>query len=373
MLSRILITIACVIAAGPQYAKPAVAQTTAAHTDSALPPPATLKTARGRQYREIHMGVETTLVIYGGEEDAANDAARRAFARIAELNRIFSDYDAESEAMRLCRNAVVGRAETVSDDLWTVLNIAADLSRRTDGAFDVSVGPVSKLWRRARRRGELPPADLLAQARERVGWKYLELHPDTRTVSLQRDELQLDFGGIVKGYAADAACQVLKDAGFPRSMVGLAGDMAFGEAPPGETGPGETGPGETGPGETGWSVRIAALAPQGDGIEPEPLRLSNCAVSTSGDAFQFVEIDGVRYSHIVDPRTGIGLRQRSSVTVIARRGIDADSLATAATVLGPDRGLKLIEQAGAAAMYRIADGEQIRSMASKNWPQPARP
>lgn len=285
-----------------------------------------------RTFHEIHMGVDVTLTLYGGTEAAANDAARLAFARIAELNQIFSDYDAESETMRLCRTATVGEPVTVSQDLWFVLNHADELCVQSHGAFDVTIGPVSKLWRRARRRYQLPDPQELAEARARVGRQGYQLQPEHHQITLRRNDLQLDFGGLVKGYAAEAAYRKLQQAGFSQSLVAIAGDLFAGAAPPDQP---------------GWRIGIAPL--KADSQTPSRwLCLQHAAVSTSGDAFQFVEIDGQRYSHIVDPRSGIGLTQRCSVTVVAEHGIDADAWATTACVLGPEHGLTLLTKANSA-------------------------
>ncbi len=307
-----------------------------------------------REYREPHMGVDVHLTLYAGAAAVANDAAAQAFARIAELNGIFSDYDPDSEAMRLCRSATPGEPQTVSDDLWQVLLAAQALGRRSDGAFDVTIGPLTKLWRRARRRYELPDPQSLAEARERVGWKHLTIDPEQPFVTLHRRDLQFDFGGIVKGYAAEAAVRVLKAEGVPRALVAIDGDIAAGDAPPDQP---------------GWRIGVAPL----DATDRTPsvwLNLVNASVSTAGDAFQYVEIGGVRYSHIVDPRTGLGLTTRSSVTVVARHGITADGLDTTAVLLEPEARRKLIEETAAAGLLvTVRDGkaEVLRTRGLEGW------
>jgi len=305
------------------------------------------------------MAVDVRLTLYASDKAAANDAAARAFARIAELDRTFSDYDSESEAMQLCRDANAGRAARVSDDLFSVLDASCELSRRSDGAFDVTVGPLVKLWRRARRKTELPDPKQIAEARTLVDYRQIVLDRDKRTVLLNRTGLQLDFGGIAKGYAAQEAVKTLRAAGIDRALVAIAGDIAAGDAPPDAP---------------GWKVGIAPLD-RPDGAPSHWVKLVNAAVSTSGDAFQFVEIDGVRYSHIVDPKTGLGLTRSSSVTVIAKDGAIADGLDTAANVLGPDAGLKMIaDTPGAAGLYvtRGENGLEVRATERfKEWLWPA--
>lgn len=318
---------------------------TAVTATAAEPPPK-------RQYLERHMGVDVNLTLYGGSESAANDAAARAFARVAQLNGIFSDYEPDSEAMRLCRQTPPGQAVPVSEDLLTVLLASRTLSERSGGAFDVTVGPVIKLWRRARRQQQLPDAAPLQQALQTVGYRNLTIDAAQRTVALARTDLQLDFGGIVKGYAAQQALNTLRDAGFPQSLVSVAGDIAAGDVPPDAP---------------GWKIGVAPLD-RADGPPSRWVNLVRAAISTSGDAFQFVEIDGVRYSHIVDTKTGLGLTRRSSVTVIAPDGLLADGLATAATVLGPDAGLKLIaDTPHAAGLIVFAENEGVRVSETPSW------
>jgi FAD:protein FMN transferase len=281
-----------------------------------------------RQYTERHMGVDVTLTLYGGAEAAANDAAARAMARLAALNAVFSDYEPDSEAMRLCRTAAPGQPVAVSPELMTVLTAARGFSQRSDGAFDVTIGPISKLWRRSRRQRELPDPKLLAATLPAVDYRHLTLDPAARTVALARTDLQLDFGGIAKGYAAHEALKTLRTAGFPRALVAVAGDIAAGDAPPDAP---------------GWRIGVAPLD-KPDGPPSRWLKLANACVSTSGDAFQFVEIDGVRYSHFVNAKTGLGLTHRTSVTVIAPEGLTADGLATTAALVGDAAGLKLIAE-----------------------------
>ncbi|WP_158633670.1 FAD:protein FMN transferase [Tautonia sociabilis] len=300
------------------------------------------------EFLETHMGSAFKLVVYCTGPAPASAAARSAFDRIAQLDATLSDYRVDSELSRLGDRAG-GPPIPVSADLFEVLRRSRELSERSDGAFDATINPVVKLWRRARRNRELPSPEQLDQARSRVDWRRLELDPDARTARLASEGMRLDVGGIAKGYASDAALKVLREAGITRALVAGAGDIVVGDPPPGRS---------------GWLVGIAPLDPSGP---PERyVLLANQAVSTSGDAERFVEIDGVRYSHIVDPRTGLGLTSRSSVTVVAPDGTTSDSLATAASVLGPDRGLHLIEQIeGAEALFvSIPDGADAPEVAS---------
>jgi len=191
---------------------------------------------------------------------------------------------------------------------------------------------------------------MLARAREPVGWRKLQLDPAAKTVTLIVPNMQLDLGGIAKGYAADKALEVLKSRGLPRALVAASGDIAAGEPPPGQR---------------GWRVGIGNLNAKEPGFA-QTILLKDAAVSTSGDTEQFVEIGGKRYSHIVDPRTGIGLTERMQVSISAKRAADTDGFATAVCVLGVEAGLALVEsQPGMAAFILYMTGEHTHMRESR--------
>jgi thiamine biosynthesis lipoprotein len=294
-------------------------------------------------FTEVHMGTRFKIIVYAPDEASASKGTKAAFARIAQLDSIMSDYKPASELMQLCAKAG-GPPVRVSEELFFVLEKAQQVSRRSEGAFDVTVGPVVREWRFARKAQRLPDPDELKEAVSRVGYSKMVLDASARTVQLKQAKMQLDLGGIGKGYAADEAVKVLREHGLPRVLVAAAGDIAAGDPPPDAK---------------GWNVGIAPVA----GPRNEPKRfvlLNNNAVSTSGDAEQYVEVGGKRYSHIVDPRTGEAILGQFSATVTAKRGIDSDSLAKVVAVLGPEKGFKVIEETeGAAALFvRKIDGKE---------------
>jgi thiamine biosynthesis lipoprotein len=278
-------------------------------------------------FTEVHMGTRFKIIAYAAEEKTANEAVKAAFTRIGQLDGIMSDYKPSSELMRLCARAG-GPPVTVSQDLLAVLAKGQEVSRLSDGAFDVSVGPIVRLWRRARKTQQMPPADKLKAALSLVGYQNIELDEAKRTIRLAKPGMLLDLGGIAKGYAADAALEVLRKHGVTSALVAASGDIAVSDAPPESP---------------GWKIGIGPLLDP-DSASKDFLILANAAVSTSGDAEQAVEIDGKRYSHIVDPRTGIGLVGHMSVTVVARRGMQADSLTKVVSVLGPEKGFGIIDR-----------------------------
>jgi FAD:protein FMN transferase len=304
------------------------------------------------EFESKHMGTTFRIVLYAADNVTAEKAAKAAFARVAELDAIMSDYKKDSELMKLGAKFArqIGEPVRVSEDLFAVLAKAEEMSKQSGGAFDVTVGPVVQLWRHARRTQQLPEKDELAAALARVGYKNVQLDPKTRTVKLLIPGMQLDLGGIAKGYAADAALKLLHNGfGIDRALIAAAGDIACGQPPPGKN---------------AWTVDIAPFA---KGQKPRTLKLKNAAVSTSGDLEQFVEIGGVRYSHIVDPRTGLGITGRRSVTVIANSGITADSMTKAVMLMPPEKAMALVEKTvGAAASIVVAGkNEQLETTESK--------
>ena len=274
------------------------------------------------EYARVCMGVRATVTLYAVDEGRAEAAAARAFARIGELDDAMSDYRAGSEVMRLCGRA--GEAVGVSEDLFKVLTEAARVSEASGGAFDVTMGPAVALWRRARRTGGLPEAREIDGARPLVDWRLVELSKEERTVRLRREGMRLDLGGIAKGYAAERAVEVLRGEGLSRCMVALAGDMYVGDPPPGKE---------------GWLI---AIETERSGRRMGAVMLKNAAVSTSGDTEQFVEVGGVRSSHIIDPRTLLGVTTRRCAAVVSRHGAWADALATAVSVLGAEKSREMI-------------------------------
>jgi thiamine biosynthesis lipoprotein len=295
------------------------------------------------------MGTRFQVTLFADNEAAARRAADAAFDRAAALDARLSDYKPDSELMRLCARAGQG-PQAVSPDLLRVLERSHDMSRRSAGAFDVTIGPVVRLWRLARRTRELPPANELRAALALVGYDKLRLNGEHRTAELLRSDMRLDLGGIAKGFAADEMLKDLRTAGCPVALVAAGGDIVAGDPPPGTD---------------GWSV---AIAPLEIGERSPRLTLRNAAVSTSGDAERFVEIAGRRYSHIVDPRTGLGLTGRYAVTVVAPDGATADAAATAAAVLGPEAGIKLADSMpGCAARFIRGNGHAIEVTASERF------
>ncbi len=286
------------------------------------------------------MGMPFRIVLYAAEEEAANRGAAAAFARIAELDAKLSDYSPDSELTRLNQRGPETGFITVSDDLYRVLQAGQDLAARTGGAFDVTSGPLVKIWRRARRRRVLPAAEDLERARAATGYRDLKLGSKEPRVAFRKAGLKIDLGGIAVGYALDEARRVLHGHGIEACLIDASGDILAGASPPGQK---------------GWRISLELFSDSGGGnSKTYSARIHDLALATSGDAYQHAVIDGKRYSHIVDPRTGWALTTPCQVTVFAPRGIAADGWSTAVSVLGPEAGFNLIdEMSGLAAIMGV--------------------
>jgi thiamine biosynthesis lipoprotein len=325
-------------------------------------------------YSQVHMGMQVRIVLYAPGEASARDAATAAFAEIARLEDVFSDYRPGSEVRRL--TAAAGR-HTVSEELFVVLERGLRLARQTGGAFDPAAGAVTEMWREAIRDSRLPSPGEIRQVAAAHGYEKLRLGPrssfsalapngsDVRVapavtesatefaVDVAVEGLRIDLGGIAKGFILDRARAVLYELGHDRVLIEAGGDIVVGGAPPGNR---------------GWRVAVGRLGPgngsgvieyqRQEGVDPGPvpsvrdsrfpsghaciLYLADAAVSTSGDEAQFVEFGDRRYSHTVDPRTGLGLTHGRAATVVADDGLTADGLATALTILDEAEGGDLL-------------------------------
>ncbi|HMQ49054.1 MAG TPA: FAD:protein FMN transferase [Saprospiraceae bacterium] len=256
------------------------------------------------------MGTQFRLVFYARDSAEANIAAIKAFEKVDALNAIFSDYEADSEISRLCQYVDTLAYMPVGTDMWRLLQQSDTIYRLSSGAFDLSIGPLSKLWRKAFRQKAFPDSLSLAEAKKRVGFEFLDLSQE-RQLRFRNKDMRLDAGGIAKGYTADEVLKLLASLGISQALIDAGGDIAAG-APP--------------PGQKAWHIQMAGL-----GMIP----LKHRAIATSGDEYRYLKWDGKRYSHIIDPRNGLGVDHGLQVSVIAPHGWLADALASALSV-APD-------------------------------------
>lgn len=269
------------------------------------------------EYRRIVMGAECRIVL-AADEAGADRAAAAAFRRLAEVEEALSDWIPSSEVRNLPARA--GEHAVVGPDLAGALESSLAWSERTGGAFDATLGALTSSWRDARRRGTPLARDEARALLGRCGWRKVRFDPATRTYAAAVDGLRLDFGGIGQGLGADAAMAAIRAEGVRSALVDLSGDILAGDPPPGRE---------------AWSVAV-------DDGRGTVLRLRNRAVTTSGDREQHLDAGGARLSHVLDPATGWPVTTRVQVTAQAPTATEADALATALCVLGPERGRALL-------------------------------
>lgn len=281
---------------------------------------------------QIRFGIPIEISCYAESPEKAKAAFNAAFAEAKRLDGIFSDYDPDSEARRLAA-LPAGQWHPASSDLLRVCNAARRVTAVSQGAFDISVGPLTHQWRKTMRSKRHPDTEVLASVLAKVGndrWAIKE-----NAIYFNESGMRLDFGGIAKGYALDQMALVLRRHQINQYLIDAGGDLICGDSPPERE---------------FWRIEIERpkSTPRDDAAEtattgkPMVLRIANRAVATSGASYQSVTLDGKRYSHIVDPRTGYGVPFLANVTVEAKTGLVADALASAISVLGEDRAKGLL-------------------------------
>lgn len=273
------------------------------------------------------MGTLVSLQTFSNNAQAVDDAFTTTRVEIDRLVKIFSDYDEESEARQLTTAENINKWQKVSPEMWEVLTASDEWNQRSDGAFDASIGQLSILWRKARKAKRIPAQIEISDALKNCGWKYVELNAEMKAVRITLENLRLDFGAIAKGYIIEQAYQKLLASGLPSSLVRAGGDLRCGDPPPGRA---------------GWKIEIANVDHGRD--EPTRFVIANAAISSSGDLHQYIEIDGKRRSHVLDPKTGLGVEGPMMVTVVAPNSMVADAADTTICVLGHDSGLELAKK-----------------------------
>ena len=267
-------------------------------------------------YSMQKMGSPFNLVIYADTKQIADSAAQESFKLVDSINIVCSDYDSSAELYKL-QFAAVGKPIKVSSMLMELLCTSSQAYKDADGSFDITVGPLSRLWRNARKSQIFPTATAINEARKSIGFNKVQLDSNAQKITFLQPNMQLDMGAIAKGYAADKVLALLKSFGITNALVDAGGDMvAFGMPPQ----------------KKGWTIGINVPGQQEKLLERK-LVLSNKAVATSGDAFQYLLHEGKKYGHIIDPRTGYGVTFQRNVTVVASTATTADWLATACSIL----------------------------------------
>lgn len=286
------------------------------------------------------MGTLCEIRALGKDKGKVNQAVNRAFEDMTKLEVILSTYRLESEASRLNR-ASVGSSQPTSIDLMAILRLSQLYAQQTGGSFDVTVGPLLKVWG-IQKEGRIPNDQEITSTLGSVGFRYLELNEEHQTVRLLKPGMALDFGGIGKGHALDRAGEILKTSGVDCALLNFGGNiLAIGTPPSKKT----------------WIVEISD--PANPSASLADLEIANASVSTSSQIERLKNAKGKRVGHIVDPRSGKPVEFEGSVTVVAPTAAQADALSTALLVMGTDLGLAFIEkQKDTAALFVIPSLEK---------------
>ena len=255
------------------------------------------------------MGSTFSIVLYGNDKVLMEQAANESFAEARRLDRELSNYKPDSELTLVNQQAANHRVK-ITPELFDLLTACADYSRQSSGAFDITIGPLMKVWGFYNHAGAVPPTGELAKARSQVGYRHVHLYTKTKTVSFDRTGVELDLGGIGKGYAVDQMVEILKRKGIDTALVSASRSSIYGlGAPPTEP--------------RGWPVTIDS-SPYTNS-PPFIVYLRNLSLSTSGIDQKFFRAHGRIYGHIMDPRTGHPARGSALVSVIAPRTIDSET------------------------------------------------
>ena len=273
---------------------------------------------------QMQMGTLVSITVVAKDEAVAQAAATAGFAEIRRLEELLSTWIPTSELSRVNASAAIGPTH-VSPETLTVVQRAMQVAEMTNGGFNIAVGPAVNAWNVIETH-RIPTESELDALRPLVDLQAVHVDLREQTIYLDKAGMRIDVGGIGKGYAADQAVEALRKAGAVAGVVALSGDIkTFGRLPNGKLFP------------------IGVQHPREDGAVLVWIDLQDEAISTAGDYERFFERDGIRYHHILDPRTLQPARGCQSVTVIAREGVLADGLDTGIFVMGAELGMRLVE------------------------------
>ena len=277
-------------------------------------------------FTESKMGAPFTIIFYSNDSIHAASIAKRCFSLVDSFNFIFSDYIDSSELSKLSKSAGVNSLPvSLSPAMYDILIQSKKAFELSEGAFDITMGPLSKLWRKARRQHQFPADSMVKRIRNLIGFDKLVFDTLQKTIRLTQEGMQLDLGGIAQGYVAQKVINFLHSQGVNNALVNASGDIVVSGAPINKD---------------GWVVGVNIPEKTAELLN-QKLLLKNRAITTSGDAYQYIEKDGIRYSHIINPASGYGVTFQRNVTVIAADGTTADWLATACSILSLKKAKKL--------------------------------
>jgi thiamine biosynthesis lipoprotein len=305
--------------------------------------------ATEQMFTQSHQAMGTVFTMYLYAVDGQHAAANfeMAFEEIDRLDATLSNYRPGSELSRINRSAA-REAVTTDPEVFGFLQRCMDYSRRSNGAFDITVGPLMRAWGFFRGEGHYPSSAKLAEARKPVGWQYVALNTKLRTVRFTTPGVELDPGGIGKGFAVDSVVALLRESGVTAALVDAGSSSIYALGAP--------------PHEKGWRVQIPRPEDRSKSISTVFLR--DTSLSTSGNYEKLFLLNGHVYCHIMDPRSGEPVQGMLQTTVITPLATDSDALSTAMFVMGPTEGGKLLQSVpGASGLWILGDSKTRRIVA----------
>lgn len=302
-------------------------------------------------FSKFKMGSPFQISFYAKNSVQAAQLADESYALVDSLNTIFSDYMDSSELNRLCATAGADSFVSVSPALFDILLLSKDGWEKSKGSFDITIGPLSRLWRSERKAKHFPEASIVSAEKNKVGFKHVVFDIPQHRVKLLKTGMQLDLGGIAAGYMAQKVIDNLSAKNIRSALVNASGDIVCSNAPPTKE---------------GWVIGVNIPGERNELLDKK-VNLQNASVSTSGDVFQYSVHDGKRYSHIINPLTGYGVTFQRNVTVIAPDGALADWLATACSILPVRKAKKLVKKYKADLLITQMTEKGIKMHTTKGW------
>jgi thiamine biosynthesis lipoprotein len=303
-------------------------------------------------FSEQKMGSPLNIIFFAMDSVNAHSQAKACFKLVDSLNHIFSNYDSNSELSYINNNAGI-RKVIASPLMWELLLESKQAFLKSNRAYNIAMGPLTTLWRKARQTKHFPTPIEINHTLTLCDFNKVILNHEHRSIYLSKKGMQLDFGGIGKGYIAQKVADYLKSQGITMSLVDAGGDIVLGDSPPLKN---------------GWSVGVNQPE-QSEELLPQNLLLHNVSVATSGDVYQFIENKGKKYSHIIDPSNGYGVTTLRNVTVIANNGTNADWLATACSILPIAQAKKLAIDMNAELLISEMLDNHIQTYSTKGFQQ----
>jgi len=298
-------------------------------------------------FTEQKMGSPFNIVFLEKDSLLAASLANECFLLVDSLVAILSDYDSTSELNKLNASAGNGPMQ-VSTVLLDILLMSKSAYEKSGHVFDVSIGPLSKIWRKARKTNRFPSKQEVLFAKRLVGFKYVQIDSSNHTVSLLQKGMRLDLGGIAKGYVADQVLALLTKQSISSALVDAGGDISMSLAPLSAN---------------GWLIGIN-VPEQTEELLDQKIQIQQKAVATSGDVYQYFLHNGKKYAHITNPTTGYGVTFQRNVTIIAKDGVTADWLATACSILPITDALELVKKEQAEILLSTMVNNKIQKLTS---------